>query len=181
VITLIERAECMELLGAVKAGDKDALGSVFQQYSGMVYRVAYRITESAADAADVTQDLFLGLPEALRGLKATDRRGFEAWLRKVSVRTALQVLRKRNRRNEVSLTGLFPGALSPTADMIFDRLDLDRALVGLSANQRTVLILKDVEGLSHEEIASILGISVGASQVRLHRAKRRLWRLLKRD
>lgn len=179
VITLTEQPECTDLLSAVIAGDRDALTRVYDSYGVVVYRLAYRISESAADAADVTQDVFTGLPEALRGLRATTWRGFEAWLRTVTARAALQTIRKQRRRREISLGDILGSQQASLADVIFDRIDLDRALGELPPGQRTVLVLKEIEGLSHEEIGEILGISVSSSQVRLHRAKRRLLRLLR--
>lgn len=165
-----------ELLDRVRDGNPDALGEVFRTMSDDVYRVALRITDSAVLADDVTQDVFVGLPEALQRF---DGRSFEGWLRKVTVRTALMHIRKESRKREVPLTIRAQEAMRGVPHGGLDRYALETALSALSEDLRAVFVLKEVEGLSHGEIGDALGISVAASQVRLHRARERLRVLLK--
>lgn len=176
-----EEPENMELVRAVCEGDRDALAEVYERYADVVYRMAYWITESPADAADVTQDVFVGLPEALPTLRSETRKGFEAWLKTVTVRAALQGLRRRKRRAEVSLSPFAMGRTRAPQDVVVDRITLDRALGRLTETQRAVFTLKEIEGFTHREIGEILGITFGASEARLHRAKRKLLRLLAGD
>jgi RNA polymerase sigma-70 factor (ECF subfamily) len=125
------------------------------------------------DAEDVLHDVFLGLPEALA--RYQERGAFPAWLRRVTARVALTRLRVARRRREVSLDAAV-GSGKAVPDDLVARGDLERAIAKLPASLRAVFVLKEVEGLSHAEVAGTLGIRVGTSEVRLHRALKRLRR-----
>ncbi len=160
-------------------GDADALRELHARHADSLYEAAFRLTQSAPDARDVVQEVFVGLPEALPSYAG--RGSFEGWLRKVAVRTTLMKLRRRKHRREVPLG--FLRARLPTrdeTDTVLDRLEVERALAELPADLRAVVVLKHVEGYPHREIGRLLGISEGASQVRLHRARKQLRRLLAR-
>lgn len=161
-----DRAQGFDLLTTVAEGDPDALAELYDRYADLVFRLAYWTTKSDADAADVTQDVFIGLPEALPSLRATDWRGFEAWLKTIAVRTGLQVNRNKKRRSEVALAATFLYARRGDTNSPVDRIAISKALAQLTEKQRTVFTLKEIEGFSHKEIAKILGISVAASEVR---------------
>jgi RNA polymerase sigma factor (sigma-70 family) len=121
------------------------------------------------------QDVFVGLPEALA---AYGRRGaFDAWLRKVTVRTALIHLRSTRRRNATAARAEHQRT-PPHPDGTIDRLAIVAAMSALPNDLRVVFVLSDVEGYSHAEIGRLLGIRAGTSQVRLHRARRKLRALL---
>lgn len=163
------------LVRETSGGSNSALAALFELHGALVHRVAYRLTLSADDAEDIVQDVFVGLPEALA---AYDGRGdFEAWLRKVTVRVALMRLRSSRRRSDTALKAQLEGGQCRT-DHSLDRLALEAALRVLPNDLRAVFILSDVEGYSHTEIAALLGIRPGTSQVRLHRARRKLRALL---
>ncbi|MCY7378281.1 MAG: sigma-70 family RNA polymerase sigma factor [Gemmatimonadaceae bacterium] len=158
------------------AGDRDSLGGLFVLYGDMVFAVARRYTRCSADAEDVTQDLFVRLPMALRGFTGATAT-FPAWLRRVAVRQALVLLRSGRRRREVSIDGV--ASLVARADHVLDRLTIQKAVTLLSEEHRTVFLLRELEGFDHREIAEALGISVANSEVRLHRARRQLRDLLR--
>jgi len=163
-------------LERVQANDMTALGELFAEHGDMVYRAALRLTGSRADAEDVTQELFVRLPGAVRGFTGTAA-NFPGWLRRVAVRQALMHLRGGRRRREVSVASV--SALTMPADGALERLTIDAALAQLSDEHRTVFLLKEVEGYDHAEIAELLGISTANSEVRLHRARRQLRDLLR--
>ncbi len=158
------------------AGDRASLGALFVRYGDMVFGVARRYTACSADAEDVTQDLFVRLPAALRGFTG-DIASFPAWLRRVAVRQALVLMRSGRRRREVSIDGV--ASLVARADHALERLTIQTALTRLSDDHRTVFLLREFEGFDHREIADLLGISVANSEVRLHRARRQLRDLLR--
>jgi RNA polymerase sigma-70 factor (ECF subfamily) len=163
------------LLDRTAAGDADALAELYRRHGAAVHAVAYRLTASAADADDVLQDVFVGLPEALR--RFDGRGSFEGWLRRVAARTALMRMRRATRRGEVELdsdTSTAPAAAMDTGA----RVDIERALAALAPGLRAVFVLREVEGYSHAEIAEIMGLRAGTSEVRLHRARLRLRELL---
>ncbi len=164
-----------ERLDRTIAGDTGALGELFVSHGDLVFGTARRLTGSAADAEDVTQDLFVRLPAALRGFTG-GHATFDAWIRRVAVRQALMHLRSGRRRRETSVEGV--ASLVMRDDHALERLSIEDALERLSPGHRTVFLLKEVEGYEHSEIADLLGISVANSEVRLHRARRQLRDLL---
>ncbi len=129
---------------------------------------AYRLTGSLADAEDVIQDLFVGLPAALA--RYDERGSFSNWLRRAAVRLALMRMRSSMRRREWSLELADTMVGAPPAEVGQTR----EALAALTAEDRTIVILKIVEGYGHSEIAELLGIKKGTAEVRLHRALTRL-------
>jgi RNA polymerase sigma-70 factor (ECF subfamily) len=164
-----------ELLRRVQQGDVDALGDLFDIFGADLFTLARRMMGSTADAEDVVQDVFLGLPEALR--KYEEQNQPRAWLLKVTARVALSRLRSRSRKREVGIEAA--AAIADPADRpLLSEVSLERALEELPETLRQVFLLKNADGFSHEEIAAFLNISVSASQVRLHRAVRQLRRRL---
>lgn len=157
------------------AGETTALGELYASHGDLVFGSARRLTGSTPDAEDVTQNLFVRLPAALRGFTG-GRSSFDAWIRRVAVREALMHLRRGRRRRESSVEGI--AALVMREDRTLDRLSIEEALERLSTEHRTVFLLKEVEGYEHSEIADLLGITVANSEVRLHRARRQLRELL---
>jgi RNA polymerase sigma-70 factor (ECF subfamily) len=171
-----EPARLRAQLDRVASGDRAALGELFVTFGDQVYRTALRLTGSRADAEDVTQELFLRLAGALRGFTG-GASSFPGWLRRVAVRQTLMQMRSGRRRREVDVDAV--ASLVAPPDEVLDRLTLETALERLSAEHRLVFLLKEVEGLSHAEIAELVGISVANSEVRLHRARRELRDLLR--
>ncbi len=167
------------LVSRLRGGDPEALRIVYERHADDVYRVALRTTASSADAYDVTHDVFLGLPEAVA--RYDMERSFEAWIRGVTVRTALMRMRTARRRREVSVVQLRTIGVRPEAGAAIDRLTLEKALDRLPQELRTVFVLREVEGMTYQEIADVLGIRKNAAAVRLHRARRRLKDLLRGD
>lgn len=161
------------LIARVRSGDTEALAATYHRYAPGLLALVYRLMGSASDAEDVIQDLFVGLPEALQGYREQGR--LEAWLRRVAVRLALMRMRTERRRNEVTLDG---AALTTGLHHGADAHRIQRALDRLDSEQRTIVMLRAIEGYSHEEIAALLGIRRGAAQVRYHRAVTRLRTLL---
>lgn len=157
-----------QLAAMATAGDSQALGELFQRHAGRLELLAFRLLQSSADAEDVIQDLFVGLPEALGRYR--DDGKLEAWLRRITVNLALKKLRGTRRRREEGL----PDSLSTEAPVSAERIQVRRAVDQLPDKLRTVVILKLVEGYSHQEIGELLGISRGTSEVRLSRALARL-------
>jgi RNA polymerase sigma-70 factor (ECF subfamily) len=158
------------LVSRIRAGQPDAIAELYARVAGGLGALAQRLTGSRQDAEDVVHDVFLGLPEAL---KHYDERGqFDAWLRRVTARVALTRLRSRQRRRERTLESGVPQRA--TALSLDDKLALATAVDSLPDGLRTVIVLKMIEGYSHEEIARLLGITPRASEQRLYRAVKAL-------
>jgi RNA polymerase sigma-70 factor, ECF subfamily len=159
------------LLAAARQGSTEALGQLYGRHAGDLYSLAFRLTGTREDAEDVVQDVFVGLPRALR---AYDERGrFGAWLGQVAARVALMRLRSRGALREDDLAAAGEPAAPRGADPV-DRIAAQRALQRLPDGLRSVFVLKEIEGYSHAEIGALLGITAENSAVRLSRA----WKLL---
>jgi RNA polymerase sigma-70 factor, ECF subfamily len=172
----ISRLSDAELASEVARGDQHALALLYHRRARELLAVAYRVLQSRADAEDVVHDVFVGLPEALR--RYEERGALGSWLRKVTARVALMRLRANSAHSTEPLDHLSAAAATNAPD---EMVTIERALQRLSPALRAVLVLKEIEGFSHAEIAEMLDISVGASEVRLHRALRTLRALLIQD
>jgi RNA polymerase sigma-70 factor (ECF subfamily) len=160
-------------IDAIRAGSPDALAVLYREFGGPLYRLAYRLTGTREDAEDVVHDVFVGLPEALD--RYEERGNFVGWLKRVTARVALMRLRGRRRQRLVPLETTDSGVTAPLDPAT---LALQTAVDALPERLRSVLVLKEIEGYAHAEVAELLGISVVASRVRLARALKRLRRML---
>ena len=159
-----------DLIGRVRRGDAQALAEVYRRHAPDLMGLAHRVTGSRADAEDIVHDVFVGLPEALE--RYEERGKVASWLRRLTVRRALT--QRRRRRRYVPLEA---GAVARD-DHTIDRTALEGALRALPDKLRVVFVLREIEGYTHAEIAELLGIRRGTSEVRLHRAMRALRRKL---
>src|SRR6267378_1202818 len=157
------------LIAEARAGSPDALSALYLEHGVALFRLAYRLVGAREDAEDVVHDVFVGLPEALG--RYEERGSFVAWLKRVTARVALMRLRSGKRRREVTLDD---AAAQTEPGMASERDGLEAAVNTLPDHLRAVLVLKEIEGYAHAEIAELLGISEGASRVRLTRALKRL-------
>lgn len=163
-------------LDRAAGGDLSALAELYEQYAPFTYRLAYRITGSIADAQDVVQDLFIALPEALASYRGEG--SFNAWFHSCAARQALLHLRARDRRQEVALRTDWRGR---SERGLQERLELESALARLPQILRVVIVLKEIGGFSHQNIADMVGISEATSRMRLMRAREKLRGLLGPD
>lgn len=161
-----------QLVHQILGDNSDALAELYGAFASDVFKVAYRVLESVPDAEDITGEVFLGMPAALRSYDHGSTCGFVKWLRRSTVRRAAARATRIESRKEVSLDSV-PAPVAGHVPTI-ERLVLERALEALNPALRVVFLFKAVEGYSHREISAVLGISVTASKVRLHRARREL-------
>ncbi len=163
-----------DLIPALRRGNPDALGTVYRWHAPALLRLAARLLGSRTEAEDVVQDLFVGLPEALGSYE--ERGQLIGWLRTIVVRLALMRIRGGRRRRETPLE-LSPAPHArdhePTTG-----LTLAALLARLPEEQRTVVVLRTIEGYSHAEVAELLGVRRNTIEVRFHRAMARLRELL---
>lgn len=164
------------LVEQARAGAQEALAALYEKYGQRMFGVAFRVTRSPEDAADIVQDVFVGLPEALRNYE--EHGNLDWWLTRVTTLTALLTERRRKRMREVHAMASQDARMVARPRAVVDRIALDNALEQVPAEFRTVFLLKEVDGYSHAEIAELLGITRGASQMRLYRARQMLIDLL---
>jgi RNA polymerase sigma-70 factor (ECF subfamily) len=168
-----------DLARRIRAGSGEALADLYRVAGPRLYALAWRLTLNRADAEDAVHDLFVGLPRALERYREGGR--FEAWLRRLLVRTALMRRRGEGRRAardaayalEADRGGSLP---VPGADG-----EAERLLAALPEALRAVVVLREIEGMSHAEIARALGITEVTSRVRLARGLTRLRRMLEEE
>ena len=156
-----------ELIAATRDGSAEALGELYNRHARGLLAIAFRLLQSTDEAEDVVHDVFVGLPELLR--RYEERGAFAPWLKKIAARVALARIRETSQRPTVSLDELSDQPHSSQLDLE-GAVTLEQAMRGLTPALRAVLVLKEIEGFSHAEVARLLDISVGASEVRLHRA-----------
>lgn len=156
----------------VVSGDPAALGALYDRYASTLLAVAFRLLMSKPEAEDVVHDVFLGLPEALR--RYEERGSLVSWLKRVTVRVALSRIRHEIARPTRELDD----TLATLGGDPHVAMDIATAVGRLAPSLRAILVLKEIEGYSHAEIAQITGISEGASKVRFHRAIRALRTML---
>lgn len=166
-----------QLLDACRRGDPGAFEEVVRATYRHVYTQALRLVGDHQDAEDVTQEAYLRAFRGLSGFRADAQ--FETWMHRIVANAAMSFLRRRGRFGEVLADPEdepWPIAVSRqhVAEEVVDKEALEAALSGLSPGLRTVVVLKDVYGLSCLEIGELVGASEGAVKVRLHRARRRM-------
>ncbi len=162
-----------ELIDACRRGDRQAFEELVERTHRQVYTLAYRLVGDRQEAEDVAQEAYLRAYRSLRGFRGDAR--FETWMYRIVSNVAMTHLRRRKRFGELVAdeTGGPEPEVRPTDDLV-ERDELKRALEALPIGQRTVVILKDVYGLTCQEIGDQIGVSEGAVKVRLHRARKRL-------
>jgi RNA polymerase sigma-70 factor (ECF subfamily) len=163
------------LVVRAREGDGTAFEALVQRYRGPVYRIAVRILADPGGAADTAQEAFVTAWRRLHEVRA--EQAFAAWLYRITVTRALST--RRTLRPSVPLDELaaaidwFPG---PEERAVADELAaaLQRALNNLTPEQRACWILREMEGMSYEEVATVLRTTPGAVRGRLHRARPQL-------
>lgn len=160
------------LADRVLAGDELAFRQLYRRHTPRLYLLVLRFLGGIeADAEDVVQDTWLKATEALGRFRW--EASFGSWLSSIGLNVARESLRRRGRRSEEPWTS--DAELPPQAPpQRVDVVDLELAIRSLPDGYRTVLLLHDLEGYRHEEIADRLGISVGTSKSQLFHARRRM-------
>jgi RNA polymerase sigma-70 factor (ECF subfamily) len=173
------------LVERLRREDAGAAEALVGAYGSRVYRLAIRITGSASDAEEVVQDALWTVVRKIDTFRGES--AFGSWLYRIVANAAYQKVRGQRRRPEVSLDDVLPAFhedgtheasiddWSPQVNDPSRQIELRRALTaaldGLSADDRTALILRDVEGFSVAEVAATLGLTVANAKTRVHRAR----------
>jgi RNA polymerase sigma-70 factor, ECF subfamily len=165
------------LLAACRRGEQRALEALYHQYKRRVFGLVLRIV-GPNDVEEVAQEVFVRVFRGLPRFRGDSALG--TWIYRLAVNAALTYVTRRGRRPEVgdeALLEQLPAATVPSRD---PRLSarVEAALTGLPPGYRAILVLHDIEGLSHEECAEILECRVGTSKSQLHKARARMRELL---
>ena len=172
----------IELVDGVRNGETACFIELVERYTQKVHNLAMRITRSEEDAEEVLQDVFVTVYKKID--KFEGKSAFSSWLYRITVNTAFMKLRKRRQAPAVSIEDLtssvkdsWVGRKSDECDVNFIssrhelRAELDRAIAKLPDEYRTIFIMRDVDGLSNQEVGELLNLSVPAVKSRLHRSR----------
>src|SRR5688572_25515285 len=172
---------------AIKAGEGDmgAFEQLYERHNRRVYSLCLRMTQNVAEAEDLAQEAFIQLFRKIGSFRGES--AFTTWLHRLTVNQCLMHLRKRGVRMEQTTEDgetpvqIVKGTENPNSMPVVDRIALDKAIAQLPPGYRTVFTLHDIEGHEHEEIARMLGCSVGTSKSQLHKARMKLRGLLRQQ
>jgi RNA polymerase sigma-70 factor (ECF subfamily) len=166
------------LVTLAAGGDSAAFAALYPRYHSMVDTIARRHTQDPDFAADCAQETWLRVFRGLPSFRGESR--FSTWLHQVAVWTSLHGCRTRGRKagREIDLRDTDPDPAALDEGRVLLRICLARALAHLPYAKRRVLVLFDIEGYSHEDIAQRLGITTGTSKSQLFKARARLRELL---
>ena len=176
-----------EAIDRAKRGDAAAFEALYGLHKRRVYSLCLRMVGNTAEAEDLTQEAFLQLYRKIATFRGES--AFSTWLHRLAVNVVLMHLRKKG-LNEVSLDEqLEPqqedgpkrdiGARDNMLAGSIDRVNLERAIESLPPGYRIIFVLHDVEGYEHNEIAEMMGCSIGNSKSQLHKARMKLRDLLR--
>jgi RNA polymerase sigma-70 factor (ECF subfamily) len=175
------------LVRACQRGEPEALDELIRATYADVYALSRRMLADPDEAADATQEVFVRVMRSVIGFRGES--SFGTWLHRVTVNVCLTMLRKRSRQRATGMTaGSLPFGLpddessltsaEPAPDEVAETHDLaarsEAALATLPEDARTVVVLRDIEGLSTKEVADLLGVTESVVKVRLHRAHAKL-------
>ena len=174
----------LEIVARCRTGDREAFAELVQRYQSKVLTLAVRILNNRAEAEDIAQDIFVKVFQALRDFRVASR--FSTWLYRITVNDCLNHIRRRTRQQQTlsateshAMLGASPASNPQRALEQKERWSLVQAkLQALSPEHRTILLLRDVEDLSYEEIADVLQLEHGTVKSRIHRARMELKALL---
>jgi RNA polymerase sigma-70 factor, ECF subfamily len=176
-----------ETIRQAQEGDAAAFERIYRQYNRRVYGLCLRMMKNEADAEELTQEAFLQVFRKIHTFRGES--AFFTWFHRLSVNIVLMRMRKR-KRMEIPLESdgdheEEPGARhpviggpDPSLSGLFDRENLKRALSQMPRGYKRVLVLHDVLGYEHNEIATVLECSIGNSKSQLHKARVRMRSLL---
>jgi len=181
-----KKNEDTELVALAQKGNINSFNKLVDKYHSRIYSLTYQMTSNREDAEDLTQEIFIKAFEALPRFKG--RSSFYTWLYRIGINKTINFRKKRNRNRPISIDALDQDI---TYDEVYAELDskdsplrhiglnelqvkLNEAMQRLSLKHRTVVVMHDIEGIPHDEIAKIVGVSVGTIRSRLFYARRQL-------
>ena len=173
------------LVQQAKAGDRAAFAALVSAYETKIYNLALRYLGNREDAMDASQEVFLRVFRFLPGFQ--EESGFSTWIYRIGVNVCKDMLIKQSKRNEQSIevedeedeqrtidvadSRYAPEQILENAEL---RAVLSQAIASLPEQQREMVVLRDIQGLSYEEIAQVLSLEVGTVKSRLSRARENL-------
>ena len=158
-------------VAAAQAGDEHAFRRLYDGHVGRIYALCLRLEGDAARAEELTQDVFVRAWDRLGSFRGES--AFGTWLHRLAINVVLSDRRSAWRRGKWEEIHEAPEELPAASHEAPPglALDLEQAIAGLPAGARTILVLHDIEGYRHDEIATLIGVTVGTSKSQLFRAR----------
>jgi RNA polymerase sigma-70 factor, ECF subfamily len=172
----------IELAKSAAGGNMSAFEELYNRHHRRVYSLCLRMLQNTAEAEDLTQEVFIQLYRKIGSFRGDS--AFTTWLHRLTVNQVLMHFRKRTVKFEKTTeegetpVQTVPGTENQAKMPIVDKIAIDKAIAQLPTGYRNVFVLHDVEGYEHEEVARILGCSVGTSKSQLHKARLKMRKLL---
>lgn len=174
------------LVKQAQTGDTAAFDSLMERYAGRIYALLYNMTSNKEDAEDLLQEVFLKAFQSLPKFKGQS--SFYTWIYRIGVNRAINFVKKRKRRGALSLDNIDLGlerdpalvnlasAETPERQTRLTEIQekLNKALQTLSEKHRAVVVMHDIEGMPHNDIADVVGCSPGTVRSRLFYARQQL-------
>ena len=186
------REEESRIVQKVLKGDVNAFEKLVLEYEKSVYNIALRMTGNSEDASDMTQEAFIKAYNSLQSFRGDSK--FSVWIYRIATNVCLDFLRSKSRRPTVSLSvedndgeevQLDVADESQSPELLLDRQmtreSVRRGLDTLSPEYRQILLLREIQGLSYDEISEALGLEVGTVKSRIFRARKKLCAFLLQD
>jgi RNA polymerase sigma-70 factor (ECF subfamily) len=194
-VTVRAHSTCCELPEAVairmaQRGDSFAFEQLYRAHVRRVFALCLRMLSNTAEAEDLTQEVFLTAFRKLKSFRGDS--AFSTWLHRVGVNAVLMHLRKKRlsstsleeldqKREQAGLPAFEPGETDARLEGHADRVRLEKAIAKLPEGYKLSLILHDVQGYLHTEMAEILGCTTGTTKSQLHKARQRVREILQKD
>jgi len=191
-VNALTREEESRIVQKVIKGDVNAFETLVLAYEKNVYNIALRMTGNSEDASDMTQEAFIKAYNSLQSFRGDSK--FSVWLYRIATNVCLDFLRSKSRRPTVSLSvednegdevQLDVADESQSPELLLDRQmtreSVRRGLETLSPEYRQILLLREIQGLSYEEISQVLGLEAGTVKSRIFRARKKLCAFLLQD
>lgn len=176
-------SEEAELVSRCQQGDENSMQELFSRYHEKVYRVAYGVVTNREDALDIVQEVFVNVFRSIKNFKGKSK--FYTYIYRMAMNTAIDYSRKVKRFPTSSIDekeGQASDGAEKRPDSILLGKELDEklnaAMAKLPKDQRAAIIYRDLEGLSYQEMAEVMGCSIGTVMSRLHYARKRMRELL---
>jgi RNA polymerase sigma-70 factor (ECF subfamily) len=174
-----------KLISRCQRGDQEGLRQIFELYQKKVYRIAYGVLRHREEALDIVQEVFIKLFRSIKNFKGESR--LSTYLYRMAINTSIDHLRKTGKPYTSSLDeeeGIQPAEepeRRPDRILLYNELEgkVNEALNKLPVDQRVAILLREVEGLSYQEIAETTKCSIGTVMSRLHYGRKRMQDLLR--
>ncbi len=179
------------LIKRFKQGDAEAFGRLYQIYHKRVIAIAYGVVRNQQDATDLCQDVFIKVYKNID--RFNEKSSFYTWIYRITVNQSIDFIRRRKTAKASEFTDdfqahfndashLMPSPIGAAPGEAYDnkqlRHQIQLALDKLSPKHREVIVLREIEGLSYQEMSDVIGISIGTVMSRLHHARLKLQKLL---